>query len=188
MIRSIALAFEKAPTWVKNTLLIIGSSLVLGLFANVAIPLPFTPVPIATQPAIVLMLGVLLGSKRALAAVGAFLGQAAFGLPVLAGGVGGIVKFAGPTAGYIVGYLIAAFVVGKISEAPWFKRTALNALWAMAVGNVILFILGAAWLATFVGLSKAIVLGVVPFLLGDALKLVLSMNLLQWFGCFKKAA
>src|SRR5438132_729237 len=99
MIRSISMAFEKAPTWVRNTLLILGSSLVLGLFANVAIPLPFTPVPIATQPAIVLMLGVLLGSKRALAAVGAFLGQAAFGLPVLAGGVGGIAKFAGPTAG-----------------------------------------------------------------------------------------
>jgi biotin transport system substrate-specific component len=186
MIRSVVLAFEKTPTWVKNALLVLGSSLILGLFANIAIPLPFTPIPIATQPSIVLLLGVLLGSKRALMAVAAFLGQVAIGLPVCAGGVGGIAKFAGPTAGYLIGYLVAAYVVGRIMEMRA-QRTFSSAFLAMGVGNVILFILGAAWLSTFVGLSKAIALGVVPFVLGDLLKLVLSTNLLRWTGYLKRS-
>jgi len=180
----LSLTLQKLPVWVKNLMLVIGSSLVLGLFANVAIPLPFTPVPIATQPSIVLLLGVLLGSKRAPLAVGAFLMQGACGLPVFAGGHTGLAWLAGPTGGYLFGYLVVAYVVGKLVESR--PKTLLNAFKSMAVGNVVLFACGAAWLSTFVGAQKAVLLGVVPFLLGDLFKLVVSLKVLQWTGFGRK--
>ncbi len=183
MIRSIALQYEQAPTWAKNVVLVVGASLVLGLFANVAIPLPFTPVPVVTQNSMVLLLAVLLGSKRAVAAVTLFLAQAAMGLPVCAGGTGGIAKFAGPTAGYLLGYLVAAFVVGKLMETR--KRSAFNVFWTMGIGNALMFLFGAAWLSSFIGPQKAIALGVTPFILGDLIKLLLSQNILQWVGYIK---
>ncbi len=181
--QSLSLTLQKIPTWVKNAMLVLGSSIVLGLFANVAIPLPFTPVPIATQPSIVLLLGVLLGSKRAPLAVMSFLLQGACGLPVFACGQSGLAVLAGPRGGYLFGYVVAAYVVGKLIESR--PKTLLNAFGSMAIGNAVLFACGAAWLSTFVGAEKALLLGVVPFLLGDLFKLVVSLKLLQWVGFTK---
>lgn len=183
---TIALEQKKAATWIKDLCLIIGSSLLIGLFAQIAIPLPFTPVPLSTQGTLILLLSAILGSKRAPAAVALFLTQGALGLPVFAFGGAGIERFLGPRGGYLIGYLVASYVVGKIVEMTK-EKTLLNAFTAMAVGNAVLFLFGAAWLSSFVGgLKPAILLGVVPFLLGDLLKLGLGLKLLQWMGWTKR--
>lgn len=171
----------KIPEWAKNTVLIVGASLLLGLSTHLAIPLPFTPVPLVTRVTIVLLLGVLLGSKRAPLAVALFLLQGALGLPVFLNGPTGLAAFAGPTAGYLFGYVIAAHVVGKIVEINK-ERTLMRAFLAMAVGNGIVLALGSAWLSTLVGLQKALWLGVAPFLIGDLIKLTLAAKILKWMG------
>lgn len=184
--KTISAELQKVPTWAKNTVLVLGSSLLLGLFAHVAIHLPFTPVPIATQGTIALLLSVLLGSKRAPLAVAAFLGQGAMGLPVFANATAGLAVLTGPTAGYLWGYFVAAYVVGKLTEL-WQERSVTKAFLAMAVGNAMIFALGAAWLSTFVGLSNAFWLGVVPFLIGDLVKLIACAKILHWLGWAKRA-
>jgi biotin transport system substrate-specific component len=177
--KAIVHELHKMPLWAKNTLIIVGASLILALLGRLAIPLPFTPVPLILQGSAVLLLGVLLGSKRAASAVALLLAQAAIGLPVLSAGAVGLAKFMGPTGGYIIGFLVAAYTVGKIIELQS-KRTLANAFFAMCVGQVIIFTLGAAWLSTFVGFQQAILLGIVPFILGDLIKMAAGLKILQW--------
>lgn len=167
------------PTLFRDIALILLSSVVLGLFAKVSIPLPFTPIPIATQPHIVLLLAALLGAKRAGAAVLSFLTQGAFGLPVFAGGMGGIAILLGPRGGYLIGYLAAAFVVGWLLEKR--KKTLGNTALALTAGNFVIYLFGAGYLSTMIGFQKAFVLGVAPFLIGDALKILACLKILQWF-------
>src|SRR2546423_1806286 len=96
--------------WIQDVAVVIGASIIIALFAPVAIPLPFTPVPIATQVHVILLLSCFLGSRRAALTVMTFLIQGAMGLPVFAGGAAGIMVLAGPRGGYLLGYLAAAFV------------------------------------------------------------------------------
>jgi biotin transport system substrate-specific component len=171
---------QRLPKWAKNLTLILGASLFLGIFAYVSIPLPFTPVPIVMQSFLVLLFGVLLGSKRASAAVATFIAQGCLGLPVFAGGASGLAVVFGPRGGYLLGYLVAAYVVGRIMELSG-KPKISHAFQAMLAGNVVIFLFGAAVLSFFVGgVTNALMLGVVPFVLGDILKLVLGSKLLQW--------
>jgi biotin transport system substrate-specific component len=127
------------------------------------------------------LLSTLLGSKRAPAAVALFLAQGAFGLPVFTHGGCGLAYFFGPRGGYLIGYLVAAYTVGKVVELLG-KRTLSTAFTAMLAGNAVLFLCGATWLSTFIGVEKAILLGVVPFLLGDLLKIACSLKILHWMG------
>ena len=99
------------------------------------------------------------------------------GLPVFGPGLQGIARFFGPTGGYLVGYLIASFVVGYFVERME-NRTPLRLFSAMLLGNGIFFLFGVPYLASFIGLSKAISLGVLPFLIGDVLKLFVGVKLL----------
>lgn len=172
---------EKKHSWLRSAGLVILSSFLIGLFAKVAIPLPFTPVPIATQGFVILILSVLLGSKRAPAAVLCFLAQGAAGFPVFAGGVGGMAKLFGPTCGYLFGYLAAAFLVGYLSERM-VNRTPMKIFGVMAAGNAMFFLFGVPYLAVFVGLKNALLLGLAPFVVGDLVKLVASVKILQWIN------
>lgn len=179
--RALVIELQKMPLWAKNILIVSAASIILGLFAQVAIPLPFTPVPLITQDALVLLMAALLGPKRAVASVAAFLAQGAMGFPVFARGGSGLLYMAGPTGGYLVGYLLAAFVVASLIEL--FKtRSIWNTLYAMVAGQIAIYACGVAWLSTFVGFSQAILLGVVPFLLGSALKIGFGLKLLHWIG------
>ena len=173
------------PVWAKNLSLIVGASILLGLSAYVSIPLPFTPIPIVTQNSLVLLLAVLLGSKKAPAAVAAFLAQGALGLPVFAGGGFGVATLLGPRAGYLVGYLVAAYVVGRLIEISG-KRTIMNAFLAMFAGTVVIYLFGAFNLSFYVGGVQALTLGVAPFILGDALKMAIGLSLLRLCGWTKK--
>ena len=171
MSQSTTLTLEK--TVARDVLLVLLASFAICLSGHIAIPLWFSPVPLATQNSVVLLLAAFLGSRRAFAATFLFLAQGAIGMPVFSTATG----LFGPTAGYLIGYLFASFIVGYIAER---NKTLANAFLAMTVGNLVIYLCGASYLSTFVGFSKAFFVGVVPFVLGDLLKTLASLHILAW--------
>lgn len=154
-----------------EVVLILISSWLIALTAQVVIPLQ--PVPITGQTFGVLLAGALLGSKRGAIAVLVYLAQGAMGLPVFAGGTAGFSRLAGPTGGYLIGFVIAAFAVGWLSEKGWDRRFTTTAI-SMLIGNAIIYALGLPWLATFVGWESVLKAGLFPFIPGDLLKVILA--------------
>lgn len=163
----------KTHVWLYDSFLVLGGSLLLALSAQIAIPLPFSPVPITGQTFAVLVVGMLFGRWRGAAAVLAYLIEGCAGLPVFAEGKAGLAVLLGPTGGYLVSFVPAAFLVGYLAEKGWDRKIPTTFL-AMILGNVIIFGLGAGWLGKFVGTDKALSLGVYPFLIGDAVKIGLA--------------
>ena len=135
------------------------------------VAIPIGPVPIVLQNMFVFLAGLLLGSRWGLASVGVYLLAGACGLPVFAGGLGGIGRIVGPTGGYLIGYLPAVFLIGKIANRTP-PRVLFDVL-AMICGSVALYACGIAWLKILTGMTaaKALAVGMVPFLIGDALKI-----------------
>ena len=150
--------------------LVSSGSLFVALAAQIAIPLPFSPVPITGQTLAVLLIGALLGSRRGAYSLLLYLAEGALGLPVFAGGRCGLAYMLGPTGGYLMGFVAAAFVTGLLAEQRWDRRARSNAL-AMLLGNVIIYACGLTWLAHFVGADKALAMGFYPFVAGDLVKL-----------------
>jgi len=137
------------------------------------------PIPITGQTFAVLLTGMLLGSRLGAAAVIAYLIEGAIGLPFFAGGGAGLVRFLGPTAGYLVAFPAAAFIVGAFAEHGWDKRYE-TAVAAMAIGSAIIFLGGWAWFAILTNTAPiaAFKLAVLPFLLGDVIKIALGAAVL----------
>jgi len=125
----------------------------------------------------VLLLGALYGSRRGPATVVAYLTLGAIGLPVFAAGAAGLARFVGPTAGYLLGFVVAAFAVGSLCERGWDRRP-WTAAASMIIGNLIIYATGILWLSRFVGWEAVLSAGVLPFLIGDALKIALATILL----------
>jgi len=161
----------------REVALILGGSLFIALAAQLQIILPFTPVPITGSTFAVLLIGALYGSRRGLATVVTYLALGATGLPVGAGGALGVAWLVGPTAGYLVGFLGAAFVVGLLSERGWDRKPWTTAA-SMIIGNGIIYVAGILWLSKFVGWQAVLSTGFLPFLVGDALKIALATILL----------
>ncbi|MBF8256550.1 MAG: BioY protein [Anaerolineales bacterium] len=157
--------------------LIVGGCLLIALAAHLQILLPNSPVPVTGQTFAILLLGALYGSRRGPATVVTYLMLGAAGLPVFAGGMAGLARFVGPTAGYLVGFVVAAFTVGWLSERRWDRKPWTTAA-SMIIGNGIIYALGVVWLWRFVGGEAVLNAGVVPFLPGDALKIALATILL----------
>lgn len=157
--------------------LILGSSLFIALAAQLRIPLPFSPVPVTGQTFAVLLLAAIYGSKRGPAAVMTYLILGFSGLPVFAGGAFGAAVLLGPTAGYLAGFLGAAYIVGALSERGWDRRAWSTAA-SMIIGNLVIYIAGTAWLSKLIGWNSALTVGVLPFLVGDAVKITLATFLL----------
>jgi len=164
----------------RNLLSIIGGSFLIALFAQISIPLPFTPIPIAFQSIVCLLLGVLLGSRNGALAVLAYLFQGCMGLPVFAMGSAGIAKLLGPTGGYLIGYLAATWLTGYLVER-FNQKSLANAVAAMAVGTVTIYLCGLPQLSLFVGIKSVFSLGMFPFLIGDGVKLALAYQALKSF-------
>lgn len=172
---------------------IVAATVLLALCAHIVIPLPWTPVPITGQTFGVLLVGILLGARRGALAVALYLLEGAAGLPVFQPlGVPGYLRFAGPTAGYLISYPFAAWITGWLSErATEIKNAATQtaasttALLAasLVVGEAVIFLGGCAWLASgmHLGWSKAVTLGAVPFIPGELIKMSL---ILATFGTF----
>lgn len=160
-------------TAVRAIVLAVIGSLLLTVSAKIQVP--FWPVPMTMQTFVVLVLGVAYGWRLAGATVLLYLAEGALGLPVFAGG-GGLAYMAGPTGGYLAGFLLAAIAVGWLAERGW-ARSAASTLAAMLIGTAIIFACGVAWLATLIGLPQAISAGLVPFLLSEAVKIALATAL-----------
>lgn len=149
------------------------ANLILIACSQVRIPLPFTPVPITGQTFGVLVLGALLGSRYGTSVVIAYVLQGLIGLPVFAGWKGGIAVVFGPTGGYIVGFIFAAFLVGWLLERSWSRRLDLTFA-ALLIGNAVIYAFGLPWLALFVGWDQVLQMGLIPFLPGDLVKLLMA--------------
>jgi biotin transport system substrate-specific component len=143
------------------------------------IVIPIGPVPIVLQNLFVMLMGLLLGPRWGLAGVGVYLLAGAIGLPVFAGGTSGLARFAGPTGGYLVGYLPCVALIGWISVHGRGHRI-LDAL-AMVCGTTALYVCGVSWLKLVTGMawSKAVGIGVIPFLPGDIAKIIAATLLIE---------
>ena len=172
----------------RDTLLVLGGSLVIALSAQIAIPLPFTPVPITAQTLAVGLIGALLGARRGALTVALYLAEGAIGFPVFALGTGGIARFMGPSAGYLAGFLAQAFVVGRLCEMGWGRRFS-TAAGALILGDLTVHLYGLVWLSSFDGFQTALKLGFFPFIPGDVIKILIGSSLLpggwraiRWLG------
>ncbi|NJC71467.1 biotin transporter BioY [Planosporangium thailandense] len=161
-----------------------GVSVLLGtaltaLAAQVVVPIPGSPVPVTGQTFAVLLTAAALGPARGLASQVLYLALGAAGLPVFTQGAHGVQVLFGATGGYLVGFLLAALVVGAGSRRGT-DRTVLRELAVMTLASATIYACGVSWLAivTGMGLVKAVAVGVAPFLLGDALKALLASSLL----------
>lgn len=171
-------ALGRRPSLALQAGLVIGGSLLLWLAAKVQVP--FHPVPMTLQTLALFLVAATLGRKLGVAAVALYLAQGAMGLPVFAGtpekGIG-LAYMAGPTGGYLLGYLAAAFAIGWLADQGR-TRSVLGAALAMLIGTVAIYAPGLLWLGVVFGFDKPILeWGMTPFLLGDALKLAIAAGL-----------
>jgi biotin transport system substrate-specific component len=134
-------------------------------------------VPITGQTFGVLFVGALLGSRRGALALAAYLLEGAAGLPVFAGGGATLAWLAGPTAGYLWSYPLAAWLTGRLAERGWDRRPATAAL-ALGAGNAVIYAVALPWLAFYVGLERVLAAGLLPFLPGDLVKIAVAAGAL----------
>ncbi len=177
---SLAYPEVRSSSWVQDFLKILVASLLISLSSYVRIPLFFTPVPLVLQCHVVLLMAACLGAKRGSLAtlIVLFLGMS--GLPVFAGARPGLLCLMGPTGGYLVGYVCAAFLTGYLFDRMQ-NQTAARTVLSIALGNIVIYFFGASWLSMFLGWSSSLMLGVIPFLIGDLLKVLCVTKGLQFW-------
>ena len=157
--------------------LIVAASLFVAVCARLSLPIPGTPVPLSMQNFAVLLVGLALGSRRGFMALALYLAEGAAGLPVFApGGAPGILRFAGPTAGYLLAYPFVAGLAGYIFERG--KQTFARAFSAAIAGEVLLFASGISWLYVWThSLTRAIAFGLYWFLFAEVMKVMLAAGI-----------
>jgi biotin transport system substrate-specific component len=160
-----------------DMLLVVAASALIAIAAQVAIPLPFTPVPLTLQPLAVIFIGVTLGSTRGAAAAALYLLEGFSGLPVFAQGFGGPAVFRSATAGYLLAYPLAAWVAGYISEKGW-GSSVVRAVTGMLLALGVIYAGGWSWLAMLTDPATAFTAGVAPFVLADIVKVAIGAALL----------
>jgi len=143
--------------------------------AGAYIAIPVGPVPIVMQNLFVMLAGLLLGSRWGFISIAIYLLAGAIGLPIFAGGTGGIGKFVGPTGGYLIGFAAAAFLIGLLTEKG--KNRIVSDVAAMILGTLVIYAIGVSWLKVVTGMDfiKAASVGMLPFLPGDALKIAAAV-------------
>ncbi|MFH5823302.1 biotin transporter BioY [Georgenia sp. AZ-5] len=171
-----AAAVPRSRARLRDAALVLGGAALVAGIGQVAVPLPFTPVPLTLGTFAVLLVGAALGPARGALSIAVFLLAGVAGAPVFADGTSGA-AFA--SFGYAVGYLPAAALLGWLARrggdrSPW--RTALAAV----VSTAVVYTVGVPWLMAFlgIGLGEALVIGVAPFLVGDAIKAIAAATLL----------
>jgi biotin transport system substrate-specific component len=166
---------ERLNARVRDIVLVLTGALFIYLTARIAIPVPGSPVPITGQTFGILLVGGALGFRRGFMAILLYVLLGVVGLPFFAEGKGGLAVIWGTNGGYLVGFIVAGAVVGRLAELGWDRKIG-GALGAMLVGSAIIYAIGLPWLAVVAHLSPAdtIAKGLTPFLIGDALKLLLA--------------
>lgn len=162
-----------------DMLLVVAASALIALAAQVAIPLPFTPVPLTLQPLAVLFIGAALGSTRGAAAAALYLLEGFSGLPVFAQGHGGAIWLVGPTAGYLYSYPFAAWLAGFVSERGWGNSVA-RSVTGMLAALAVIYAGGWSWLAALTDARTAFMGGVAPFVVADIVKVAIGAALLPY--------
>jgi biotin transport system substrate-specific component len=166
---------ERMGSRLRHVALIVLGALVIFLSAQISIAVPGTPVPITGQTFGVLLVGGALGFRRGLASVALYVLIGLIGLPFFAEGKGGVSVILGASGGYLIGFIVAGALVGRLAELGWDRRI-VGALGAMAIGNLVIYLVGVPWLMAVAhyDLATGIAKGLTPFLIGDAVKLLLA--------------
>jgi biotin transport system substrate-specific component len=161
----------------RQVALVVGASLLVALCARITIPLPFTPVPLTVQNFGVLLVGLLLGSRRGFAALALYLAEGAMGMPVFSPvGPAGIAHLLGPTGGFLLAYPLVAWLAGYVTESgrKTFARAALGGL----LGEVVLFAGGLTWLAVLThSVAQALRWGLYWFLFAEVIKVMMAAGI-----------
>jgi biotin transport system substrate-specific component len=158
--------------WLRDIILITLGALFVAILAQIKIPLPSTPIPLTGQTFAVLFVAASLGSKRGVAAMVFYVALGAFGLPVFAGGASGMAYLSGATLGYLIGFILSACIVGLLAEHG-LERSVQTSVIPFLAGTVIIYACGVSWLAIVLGdFSKALTAGLIPFVIGDVIKLI----------------
>ena len=179
-----ALPADRIARPLRLAILVLAGSALIALSARIQVPM--WPVPMTMQTFAVLLIGMACGARLGAAIVAVYLLEGLVGLPVFASGAGPA-YFAGPTGGYLVGFLVSAGVVGALAERGW-ARTPLLAFAAQMIGTALIFLLGVAWLAALIGPDQAIAGGLLPFIPGAIVKAALAALLLEGLGRFFRRA
>ncbi len=153
-----------------NIGIVLLGTMLLAMLSKITVFLPFTPVPVTGQTFGVILIAMLFGAKRSVITMLTYIAEGLAGLPVFAGSTLGIARIVGPTGGYILGFVVAAYVVGFLADKGWTKSF-FKVFIASAIGSIVIYVFGVARLNMFLGFEKAIVSGVVPFIIGDLVKI-----------------
>ena len=164
---------ERASPRIRDVALVIAGAILIFLTAKVSVPIPGNPVPFTLQNFGVLVVGGALGFRRGGSAAFLYVALGVVGLPFFAEGKGGVSVIFGTTGGYLVGFILAAALVGRLAELGWDRKIG-GALGATTLGTAVIYAVGVPWLAVVanIPLTKAIELGLMPFLVLDIIKLV----------------
>jgi biotin transport system substrate-specific component len=167
---------ERTPTLLRHIALIAAGTLIVALTAQIVIPT--LPVPFTGQTLGVLAVGAALGFRRGAAALLLYLALGAAGLAVFAEGSSGVAKILGATGGYLVGFVVAAAIVGRLAELGWDRHIG-GSLAAMAIGTAVIYAIGVPWLKVTLGIpwETAVAEGMTKFLIWDAAKLILAAGI-----------
>jgi biotin transport system substrate-specific component len=175
-------SIEKSKN-LNDVLVVLGGAMLL--FAASQVEIPLKPVPMNLGTVAVMLIGLTYTPRRALEAHLIWLGLAAVGLPVLSGFGGGIACFSGPTAGYLVGYVVSSYVIATLKEKFSLSSWRSDAFLCL-LGTLIVFIAGVTWLSHLIGFSNALTHGVVPFILPGFVKaglLCTALQILRHYRC-----
>lgn len=174
-------------TLALDVVLVVAGAALTALLAQVAVPL--YPVPVTGQTLAVLLVGATLGAARGALSLALYAVLGIVGLPVFSDFSGGAAVLLGPTGGYILGFIVAAALVGWLSERAW-ERRVLKALATFAAGTLVVFAVGLPWLAVAMGfdLGQTLATGLLPFLIGGAIKTAIAAGLLPlaWWGAERR--
>jgi biotin transport system substrate-specific component len=164
---------ERVSPRLRNVVLVVTGAFLIFLTARISFPIPGNPIPFTLQTFGVLVVGGALGLRRGGLAAALYVGLGLVGLPFFAEGRGGLEVILGARGGYLVGFVLAAALVGRLAELGWDRRIG-GALGATALGTVVIYLVGVPWLAVTTGMSlgDAIATGLVPFVVADTVKLV----------------
>lgn len=176
--------WSKRYPLLKDALIVFGTSILFSLCALISIPLPFTPIRIVLCAQVIILFSVLLGKKGSMATL-TYLAMGAMGLPIFSGGGSGIAHLLGPSGGYLVGWAVASYIIGALSERMQ-EKTQAKVFGVMLLGNAVIYLFGLPHLALFVGVKKSLALGLYPFIAVDLFKLILVDRALKALKVFKQ--
>jgi biotin transport system substrate-specific component len=164
-------AQRRVTGWLRHLLVGLTLAYILALSARLQAPVPLSPVPVTGQTFVVLLIGALLPRSMIVSTLGCYLGLGTLGLPYFAGRT-----LVGPTGGYLLGFVVCALIVNALMAKGW-GRYPHGALFALLIGNALIYVVALPWLALFVGTGSVLALGFWPFVVGDVFKLICASGI-----------